>query len=106
MARLSILPILGGEGKANSFDRTEATDLLKTKDGPRAEPKYEPISEGSQAGEPSQQASHGIACDPAAFSLSQAGEPSQQASHREMMDAIWSGEARQTILAGPKPLTY
>ncbi len=35
MARLSILPILGGEGKANSFDRTEATDILKTKDGPR-----------------------------------------------------------------------
>jgi len=31
--------------KANGFDRTEATDLLKTKDGARDRTQYEPILE-------------------------------------------------------------
>ncbi len=36
--------------KANDFYRTEATDLLKTKDGAWDRTQYEPISEGSQGG--------------------------------------------------------
>jgi len=42
--------IWSGGGKANDFDRTEATDLLKTKDGARDRTQYEPILEGSQGG--------------------------------------------------------